>query len=228
MTDDEWEWLRRIKSEDEWRSCESPQPLLTYLKSKTSSRKFRLYAAACARRIWSHLSYRESRQSVEVAERFADGQANAKERAAAEEAADDIVDVIVDEEAGDTAYHAALAAAWCARSFSRDPDSDSGHAAFYAATTVGDKAPFLALVHCVFGNPFHPVTAKRTWLTWNDGAVRRVAQAIYDERAFDRMPVLADALEDAGCNDEHILSHCRSAGSHARGCHVLDALLGKK
>jgi hypothetical protein len=54
-----------------------------------------------------------------------------------------------------------------------------------------------------------------------------MAQAIYDERAFDRMPILADALEEAGCPDQDFLGHCQSGGEHVRGCWVIDLLLGK-
>ena len=56
----------------------------------------------------------------------------------------------------------------------------------------------------------------------------KLAQGIYEERAFDRLPILADALEDAGCDNADILSHCRGPGPHARGCWVVDLLLGKK
>ena len=66
-----------------------------------------------------------------------------------------------------------------------------------------------------------------SWLAWNDGAIRKIAQTIYDARAFDRLPLLADALEDAGCTDAAILSHCREPGEHVRGCWVVDLLLGK-
>jgi hypothetical protein len=64
-------------------------------------------------------------------------------------------------------------------------------------------------------------------LTWNDGTVIKIAQAIYNERAFERLPILADALEDAGCDNADILRHCREPGEHMRGCWVVDLLLGK-
>jgi hypothetical protein len=86
----------------------------------------------------------------------------------------------------------------------------------------------LHLFRDVFGNPFRPVTIQPAWLGWNEGTVVKMAQAIYDERAFDRMPILADALEEAGCTNQDILSHCRSGGEHVRGCWVVDLLLGKK
>jgi hypothetical protein len=65
------------------------------------------------------------------------------------------------------------------------------------------------------------------WLSWNDGIVPKLAQAIYDDRVFDRLPILADALEEAGCTNADILNHCRQPGEHVRGCWVVDLLLGK-
>lgn len=68
---------------------------------------------------------------------------------------------------------------------------------------------------------FHP--------TWRTTDVILLAQGIYDERAFDRMPILADALQDAGCDNADILTHCRDASlSHARGCWVVDLVLNKE
>src|SRR5262249_32691175 len=84
------------------------------------------------------------------------------------------------------------------------------------------------LLRDLFGNPFRSIHIAPAWLAWNDGTVRRIAQAIYDERAFDRMPVLADALEDAGCTERAILAHCRQPGEHVRGCWVVDLILGKE
>jgi hypothetical protein len=63
---------------------------------------------------------------------------------------------------------------------------------------------------------------------WNDGAVVKLAESIYTERAFDRLPILADALEDAGCTDAAVLDHCRGPGPHVRGCWVVDLVLGKE
>lgn len=72
------------------------------------------------------------------------------------------------------------------------------------------------------------MTADLSWLASNNGTVVKLAQAIYDERAFDRLPILADALEDAGCTNQDILAHCRGGGEHSRGCWVVDLLLGKE
>jgi hypothetical protein len=81
------------------------------------------------------------------------------------------------------------------------------------------------LIRDIFANPFLPVTFDPRWRT--SDAVG-LARAIYDERAFDRLPILADALMDAGCDDEQVLAHCRSAGPHVRGCWVVDLVLGKE
>jgi hypothetical protein len=92
-----------------------------------------------------------------------------------------------------------------------------------------DFAAQARLVRCVFGNPFRPAPRlDPAWLAWDDGAARKLAEAAYDERAFDRLPVLADALEDAGCTDPELLGHLRSGGEHARGCWAVDLLLGKE
>jgi hypothetical protein len=82
------------------------------------------------------------------------------------------------------------------------------------------------LLRELYGNPFRPVAPDPAWLVRGDGAAAKVARAIYDERAFERAPILADALEDAGCADEAILSHLRGGGPHCRGCWAVDLVLG--
>jgi len=77
----------------------------------------------------------------------------------------------------------------------------------------------------IFGNPFRPLTIDPRWLT---PTVVSVANGIYSDRAFDRLPILADALQDAGCDNADILHHCRSDGPHGRGCWVIDLLLEKE
>ena len=108
-----------------------------------------------------------------------------------------------------------------------------GQAASYAVRCVkhneraAERAAQAVLLRDVFGNPFRPVAIDAGCLAWNGGTVVRLAQAIYDERAFDRLPILADALEDAGCDSADLLAHCRREGVHTRGCCVVDLLLGK-
>ena len=90
-----------------------------------------------------------------------------------------------------------------------------------------EKQYQLALIRDLFGNPFRLPTVNSSWLTWNSGTVCKLAELIYAERAFDRLPILADALEEAGCTDAAILEHCRGPGPHVRGCWVVDLVLGK-
>jgi hypothetical protein len=89
---------------------------------------------------------------------------------------------------------------------------------------AAERAAQAALLRCIFGNPFRPVAVDPAWLT---PTVVQLAQGIYDDRAFDRLPILADALQDAGCDNDDVLNHCRDDGPHARGCWVVDLVLGK-
>jgi hypothetical protein len=92
------------------------------------------------------------------------------------------------------------------------------------------------LLHDIFGNPFHPPPPlPPAVLAWNDGTVRRIAQGIYDERLLPegtldtaRLAILADALLDAGCDDDALIQHCREPGPHVRGCWAIDLILGKE
>ncbi|WP_020475919.1 hypothetical protein [Zavarzinella formosa] len=88
--------------------------------------------------------------------------------------------------------------------------------------------PGVWLIREIFGNPFRNVMIRPEWLAWDGGAIPAIAEGIYDERAFNRLPILADALEDAGCDEAAILDHCRQPGNHARGCWVIDLLLGRR
>src|SRR6185369_8973858 len=84
------------------------------------------------------------------------------------------------------------------------------------------------MLRCVFGNPFRSAAIDPAWLACNDRTIPKLAQTIYDERAFDSLPILADALEQAGCDNQDILAHCRGPGPHVRGCWVVDLMLGKE
>jgi hypothetical protein len=84
------------------------------------------------------------------------------------------------------------------------------------------------LLREIFGNPFRAALAiDASLLRWNDGLIPRLAAAAYEGRAFDRLPILADALEEAGCSDADLLGHLRGPGPHVLGCCAVDALLGK-
>jgi hypothetical protein len=101
-----------------------------------------------------------------------------------------------------------------------------GAARRHSGTSQQQRRTQLAgILRDLIGNPFRTVTVDPRWRTSD---VTELARAIYEDRAFDRMPILADALMDAGCTDEQILGHCRGAGPHVRGCWVVDLVLGKE
>jgi hypothetical protein len=83
------------------------------------------------------------------------------------------------------------------------------------------------LLRDVFGYPFRPASLDPALLAWRGGLAVAIAAEVYEERAFDRLPILADALEEAGCTDREVLLHCRGPAPHARGCWVVDRMLSK-
>jgi len=202
-----------------------------------------------------------SRTAVELAERFADGEATKEELAAAQAAAGAAARAALaaaDEDdaplgaanaaanaalAADAAaradgdyvdpYHAATAAAQAAADDARAAflddsgcETDASEAAGETTLTAAEKDQTVIL-RDIIGNPFRLVTIAPAGLAWNGGIVVKLAQGIYKERAFDRLPILADALEDAGCDNADILDHCRQPGPHVRGCWVVDLLTGR-
>jgi hypothetical protein len=96
---------------------------------------------------------------------------------------------------------------------------------FWFTERGATEYPYLCkLIRDLFQNPFRNIMVGSARLAPN---VVTLAQAIYDDRAFDRLPLLADALEEAGCDNQEILDHCRSNNEHVRGCWVVDLILGK-
>jgi hypothetical protein len=220
-------------TEAEWLAATDPEPMLAFLRGKASERKLRLFAAGCCRRVWPALTEARCREAVGVAERYADGLASRGELESARHLAE------VDADVAEAWYRAALdsygisadkrdyrEAAGAALAAASDPIWGATAELGKTARVFGGSKP--RLLRCIFGNPFRPAPPiAPAWLSWNSGTVPRLAAAIYEDRAFDRLPVLADALEDAGGADAELLDHCRGPGPHARGCWVVDLLLGK-
>ena len=88
-----------------------------------------------------------------------------------------------------------------------------------------DPAAALPLLRCLFGNPFRPVTFSPAWRT---ATAVSLARRMSEARDFSAMPILADALQDAGCDSDEVLTHCRGPGPHVRGCWIVDLVLGKE
>jgi hypothetical protein len=215
----------------------------------SSERKLRLLACAYCRRIADLMDDERSLRAVETAERHADGRATDAELVAARVAARGAYEArarlavpaslsvlyrpLADEVRA--ALLAALAAVEVTR-FPREALTAARRAAMIAAVesdnprwaveAAGD-AVHAALIREIFGNPFREVILDPAWLRWNDGTVPRIARGIYDDYRFADLPILHDALLDAGCDGEDILAHCRTPEGHVRGCWVIDLLLGK-
>jgi hypothetical protein len=201
-------------------------------RTKAGRRKLRLFACGCCRLIEDRLADERLRHAVEVAERFAEGQAGKEELAAAKAAAQPLaMGGYLPEAPGALGRNAAAMAVAAAHEqpFSAGigvvtlPIPLAG----YRAGQRDGRAVLCDLLRCVFGNPFRPVSLGPAWAARNDRTAVKLAQAIYDERALDRLAVLADALEDAGCADAELLGHLRGPGPHVRGCWAVDLLLGK-
>ncbi len=205
-----------------WDVCREPDKMLGFLGDRASARKLRLFGCACCRRVPDLLDDARRRQALEVAERFADGRARARQLRAAQR---------VMEETRGPGYgpNAARAAWYCCRPWL---DAGSIHRNISLGIAHGKRrsaevAAQAALLREVFGNPLRPVALDPAWLAWRGGTVPNLARAICEDGAFDRLPILADALEEAGCADADILEHCRAPRPHVRGCHVLDAIMGR-
>jgi hypothetical protein len=232
-------------TEAEWFGCTDPGPRLEFLRTRASERKLRLFACACCRRVWHLLTDERSRRAVEVMERYADGAADYEDVHLAVIGAESVAETLTAtavsaaEEAAVSAAIAALNttipgaardADYCAANVASAVyhDATAGRARSAADARAAERVGQVRLLSEIFGNPFRPPPSLPPYLlAWNDGTVPRLARAIYDERAFDRLPILADALEDAGCHHAEILNHCRGPKAHVRGCWVVDLLLGR-
>jgi hypothetical protein len=222
--------------EARWFSCDDPEMMLRYLLGKTGDRKFRLFACACVRRVWPLLRDERSRAAVDMAEHYADrpgGHAQLSRFRAEARMAEQYFDRM--SRRGDEGdYDSARWAARAAEATVEDTGWDvARNAAWSAAHAVNVAAPKERQAQCellrdAFGNPFSPERFDPSWLHWHDSCVVKMAQSIYAERRFEDLAILADALEEAGCDNEMILWHCREPGEHARGCWVLDEILRKK
>lgn len=245
-------------TESEWLACTDPSPMLEFLWPQISSRKLRLWRVAVVRRIAVLLQCEDLQLLVETAERSSDGRASVQELESAWQSIrttrlreslygqyiNDLTSaranaVAATQELIYTDYPtcataavpdgAVRAAEWAARAECQHFTRDTYRDLTWTVAKIAGATERRAQADCIrdiFGVlSFRPVTSDLCWLT---STVELLASSIYQERAFDRLPILSDALIDAGCNNEDILSHCRSSGDHCRGCWVVDLVLGKK
>jgi hypothetical protein len=225
-----------------WRSRTRLFELLPLVAERIGDRKRRLFAVACCRRLAHLFGDERSRRAVDVAERYADGLASEQERLFTEnnafEAHFDVREsrlsatpVVCWSRSSELITQAALLAVSVGTFYAEDA-ADYSRLALAASGVAWRRDEEEELAQCrllreIVG-PLSPPTVDPLWLSANDRAAVQLAQWIYDKQAFDDLPILADALEDAGCNETDILDHCRQGGEHVRGCWVLDMVLGKE
>jgi hypothetical protein len=229
---------RNVPNLAEWEAERSPLRLIAQLRTPRFNRQLRLFACGCCRQFWHLLSAPESRRAVEIAERFADGQATLEEQAEAGKAAHRAHRAIQTRETFDATARAAGAAA----------DSAARHARTAANSVASALKDVLLNEHgpwnggcfespqaCNLLRDLVPIPPQATGgslppasvLAWSNEMALRIAERVYAERDFTSLPLLADALEEAGCSDARLLEHCRAPGPHVRGCWALDLLLSK-
>jgi hypothetical protein len=243
-------------TEAEWLVCEAPQEMYAFLRERMTTRCCRLFANACGRRhcfIWERKKY----SNAEEADYWlAQKEETDRICRAILDAVDEECDGVPRGEAieslrnkvfqrgplgltwdltatvkGDVDY-------WVMRRFPPLPSSAREQASLDMALLWELHAEGLFQVNMlreIVGNPFRPPQLlPASVLAWNDGTVRRIAEGIYEERrmpegTFDTgcLAILADALVDAGCDNNDLIQHCRSEKPHVRGCWAVDAILGK-
>ena len=210
--------------------------MMPVIQRRSSARKKKLFAVACVRRIAAMVVDPMLADAIDAAERFADAMMSAKE---------------LDQARGQ------LETRFLSRRGQTEPEVFAGQAAWallyvqanqplrgvgYAVDAVAglaqdqrlpptnpprraiEEVAQVALIRDIFGNPFQPVAFDPSWRT---SIAVGLARTMYDSRDFAAMPILADALEEAGCDNADVLTHCRGPGPHVRGCWVVDLVLGK-
>jgi hypothetical protein len=238
-------------SEAEWVVCDDLGRMHRLLFDRDASwRKRKLLCCACCRHLWQLLTYPGSRELVELTERYADGLVKYKPvNAAVQQLYSRLRPLGRSRRQGDRMACATIEIV-CAAVFRSDVTQCKSE----GLDDVLDQTPAVAveyssgwkrkdgreafrqrlpeqqraiadLVRDIFGNPFRPVPCSASWRT--DTALT-LARQMYESRDFGAMPILADALQDAGCGNADTLDHCRGPGPHVRGCWVVDLVLGKE
>lgn len=235
---------RRLQTEEEWQNWEFLDPLIKFLdQERVSERKLRLFTATCLRRLWDSSYLGEHGCVIEVLERHTEARPTPEEHRPVAVALREVRSRCT-EVMGGMYWQMSI-------DYPEEPETDlwrnawatAGAAIIAAGRQVRIAAGLLDdrpehehvaaeeraqcdLVRCIFGNPFWKVAFDPSWQTSDATAI---ARGMYESRDFSAMPVLADALQDAGCSDETVLGHCRDAShAHVRGCWVVDLVLGKE
>lgn len=220
-------------TDHEWDTSNDPLAMIRFVadyeRADWLGRKLRLFAAACCRAVWNQMPDFRSREAVELAESAVAHEIAPCRFASARRSAD-----LVWRRWDYGGY------GWPYWRSESTPENES--AARAASACVDPVGPIRAatetvtalqsmlssryaadLLREIVGNPFHGPVGRRWW----SSDVRGIARAIEWDRAFERLPILGDALMDAGCENEQVIRHCQSAGPHVLGCWALDFAFGR-
>jgi len=233
-------------TEEQWLACEDPGRMLRFRPPDEAAKKTRIFKCICCRHIWHLLTDHRSRQAVEITERYVGGEATIDKLSEAANGAAEATRSITpsynldgtdsnssrrtaaqaaEYTAANSRFVALGIAQWIASARGTEHSLIAPYDKNVFKTAHQQASKFICeAVRDIFGNPFCPVTLDPSWLTSN---VIALAQQMYDSRDFTAMPILADTLQDAGCADQAVLEHCRGAGTHVRGCWVVDLATGR-
>ena len=224
-------------TESDWECSTDPQAMLSFLRERgTSERKLRLFAVACCRRV-QDLLVPKLAEALEVAERVAEGFVSPEVRKRFREISFHggwVMDpstahrrgpakAAVSDALSRRAWDAAAGAARRVTSI-KALEEYKFNGQNWEVALATQAARLAETVREILGNPLHPVPFDESWRTSD---VVAIARGMYETRDFGAMPILADALQDAGCENTEVLEHCRGPVNHVRGCFVVDLVLGK-
>jgi hypothetical protein len=219
-------------TEAEWLTCDDPEAMHAVVAEgafqsawphgSRTARKRVFFSAACCRLVWPWIVVdNRCRRAVEYLE-------NQFDRTFTSEEAEEILLDVKDADRHPDAETPLLQLAGAGLVYDAgDTQTTIGRLlrCFEGYGDLKERAVQIShIMRCIVGNPFRPVSFDPAWRT---STVVALAQGMYDARDFSPMPILADALQDAGCDNDDILNHCRGSGLHVRGCWVVDLVLGK-
>ena len=223
-------------TEAEWEQCLSRRLLLQFIEDQASERKLRLWAIACCRQRWDLFSDKSHRKLIEAAEQYADGTGTSDDlkrlvrpfeyswtKNWPSKEGVYVASAVVPLACSDA--FTSVKALTVAESISNAVSVQMGDYITEFSESEREVFPQITAIHDIVGNPFYPEAVEQGWLT---DTVVQLARVMYESRDFSAMPILADALQDAGCDNHIILNHCQGRWPHVRGCWVVDLILGKE
>ncbi len=214
-------------TEAEWLTCSEPKSMLDFLREKASDRKLRLLGTGICRHFQGQTKIEAVASALESSERYAD---TMRTKAALKRGRHEVKAIRHGIPNHDKSRIAEWVTLWLAEvAASVNAYGGVGGEVIRLASSgfIAPETPasMVNLMRCVFGTSlFRPACVDVAQVT---PEVVSLARLIYDQRAFDRLPELADALQNAGCSNSEFLEHCRASSPHVRGCWVVDLVLEK-